>query len=55
MTVLRRVHGLVGIAVLWGTAISAIGTAFIVGGLAAGWIPPIPGVGWTRLDDQRLG
>jgi hypothetical protein len=48
MLVLRRIRGLLGIAVVWGAAISAVGTAFILTGFATGWISPIPGTGWTR-------
>ena len=45
---LQRIRGLAGIAVVWGVAVSAIGTAFIVGGLAAGWISHIPGADWRQ-------
>jgi hypothetical protein len=48
MPILRRTRGLVGIAVVWGVANSVIGTAFIVGGFAAGWISHPPVAGWTQ-------
>ena len=48
MPVLQRIRGVLGIAVVWGVAISAIGTAFIVGGLAAGWISQLPAADWTQ-------
>jgi hypothetical protein len=48
MLVPRRVRGLIGIAVVWGAAISVVGTAFIAGALAAGLIPTVPGVGPAR-------
>lgn len=47
MLVLQRFRGLVGMAVVWGVAVSAIGTAFIVGGLAA-WSHTFPPPDWTQ-------
>lgn len=48
MQVLRRIRGLVGIAVVWGVAVSAIGTAFFVGDVVARR-PHIAGVDWMQL------
>src|SRR5262245_9574008 len=45
---LPRLRRLAGIGVVWGVAVSAIGTSFIVGGLAAGWISHFPATDWTH-------
>lgn len=41
----RRIRGLLTTAAVWGVSLSAVGTAFILGGLATGLIPPAPGIG----------
>jgi hypothetical protein len=48
MPVLRRVRGVVSIAVVWGAAVAVIGTTFIVAGLAGGWIPHNPATSWMQ-------
>ncbi|HEX4684982.1 MAG TPA: hypothetical protein VH277_19840 [Gemmatimonadaceae bacterium] len=52
MSVPSRIRGLLGIAFVWGVAISAVGTAFFVGGLATGLIARAPGFGpgqWASI------
>lgn len=44
----RRLRGLIGFALVWGGAVSAIGTAYVFAGLATGLIPHLPDVGWTQ-------
>ncbi len=48
MFVLRRIRGLVAIATVWGVALAAIGTAFILAGFATGWISHIAATSWTQ-------
>jgi hypothetical protein len=48
MLALRRIRGLLSIAVVWGVAVSAIGTAFLIGGVAAVWISHIPFASWQQ-------